>query len=98
MVLQAGSTTHAKNKLAGQNLAFASLKRLYPGSGREIPAIWHGAGAYPSVVILSVDAAWVTAALLPRTALLADFGEAKQLKRTLTAAGRGAMFTREPCP
>jgi hypothetical protein len=28
-----------------------------------------------------VDAAWVTAALLPRTALLADFGEAKQLKR-----------------
>ena len=28
-----------------------SLKRLDPGSGRKIPAIWHGAGAYPSVFI-----------------------------------------------
>ena len=34
-----------------QNHALLSLKFLYPGGGRKIPAIWHGAGAYPGVFI-----------------------------------------------
>ena len=31
---------------------FVSSKCLDPGSGREIPAILHGAGAYPSVFLV----------------------------------------------
>ena len=40
---------HAKNKFAGMPFYF---ERLDPGSGRKIPAMWHGAGAYSGVVIL----------------------------------------------
>ena len=37
---------HAKNKIAGR-----ILQCLDPTSGRKIPAIWHGAGAYHGVFI-----------------------------------------------
>ena len=41
-------STHAKNKIADtQNHAFLSLKCLDLGSGRKIPAIWHGTGDIP---------------------------------------------------
>ena len=34
-----------------QNRAFFFLEFLDPGSGRNIPAKWHGAGAYPGIFI-----------------------------------------------
>ena len=37
---------HAKNKIT-----LFCVKCLNPGSGRKIPAIWHGAGANPGVFI-----------------------------------------------
>ena len=47
-----GRTAHAGNKTAGwRNLACLRLTCLYPGSGKNIPAIWRGAGAYPDVFI-----------------------------------------------
>ena len=45
---------HAENnnKIADtQNNAVLSFKCLDPGSGRKILAMWHGAGAYPGVLI-----------------------------------------------
>ena len=42
--------THAKKKIAGRAMLL-SLKCLDPGGGRKIPAKWHGASAYPSVLV-----------------------------------------------
>ena len=40
-----------KEKYCRQNHVLISLECLDPGSGRTIPARWHGVGAYPRVFI-----------------------------------------------
>ena len=42
---------HPNLSPATQNNPLFSLKCLHPGSGRKIPAIWHGAGVNPGVFI-----------------------------------------------
>ena len=43
-------THHAKNKTVGRIMQFLALEAQNPGSGRKIPAEWHGADACHGVV------------------------------------------------
>ena len=48
--LAVGMVTTLRIRLQAEPCPFI-LKYLDPGSGRNIPTIWHGAGAYPGVFI-----------------------------------------------